>query len=134
MRFVSAGIGVDKVDHADEPDVRLLDRQRLFHRYALSQAQPGMTPDAVEAAVRVSNMHPFAPSLLRQALILGLNNQPEEAEMVLRRLCWTNPPESCAEGRDGWSALQQQYPALTNIPLPPLPPVSTVSKRAPSSR
>ncbi len=122
LRFVTAGIGVDKVNEAPEPDVILLDRQKLFHRFALSPARRGMSAKEVEEARRISDMHPFGPSLLRQALILGLNGRPADAEQALRRICWTNPPKACVEARSAWRELRQQYPELDQVPLPAMPP------------
>ena len=121
LRFVTAGIGVDKVNEAPEPDVKLLDRQRLFHRFALSPAKRGMSATEVEEARRISDMHPFGPSLLRQALILGLNGHPRDAERALHRICWTNPTQACVEARIAWRALRQQYPELDQVPVPAMP-------------
>jgi hypothetical protein len=123
MRFVAAGIGVHKVSEAPAPEVFLLDRPREFHRFALSRARPGMSAEEVDSALWSSRMAPFPPSLLREALILGLglNGHPAEARSALERLCWTNKVKRCIEAQEAWAALQGQYPELRKIPPPKLP-------------
>jgi O-antigen ligase len=118
LRFVAAGIGVDKVAVAPEPDVLLLDRPRQFHRYMLSRPRTGMSEGEIEWVLRISDMHPFASSLFRQAVVLGLNGRASEAQTTLARLCWTQNPARCAEARQGWAATRQQYPALQSIEFP----------------
>ncbi len=118
LRFVGAGIGVDKVAVAPEPEVVLLDRPRQFHRFMLTRPKRGMTPAELAWAVRISNMHPFASSLYRQSVILAINGQADQATTTLKRLCWTQPRSACSSAREGWRTDSEEFPELRSVDFP----------------
>lgn len=118
MRFVAAGIGVDKVSDSPEPNVYLLDRPKEFHRYMIAQPRDGLSDAEILRMLHVSNMHPFASSLFRQALILGINGRIQEAQTTLKRLCWTHHSSRCTEAKVGWIATQQEFPKLSRVEFP----------------
>lgn len=121
LRFVGAGIGVDKVPDAPEPDVILLDRPRQFHRFVLAKPRRGMSAEELDWMMKVSDMHPFASSLYRQAIILAINGRAVQAQATLTRLCWTQNPGVCASAREGWRTDAERYPELQSIPFPTVP-------------
>jgi hypothetical protein len=121
MRFVAAGIGTDRVSQAPEPDVVLLDRPRMLHRYMLTRARQDNDPDYLPWVRSVAMRHPMAPAMLRHALAAGLNDRPKEAQAVLARLCKMHMATLCDQGRASWSQLQTQHAKLRDIPYPGTP-------------
>ena len=119
MRFVMAGIGVDKVPDAPVPDVVLLDSLREFHRYWQTPVKAGASEAELAWARDISLRYAGPPTMLRFALAAGLNGRPQEAADTLARLCKMNLVERCDEGRNSWQKLQEQYPILSVVPLPP---------------
>lgn len=119
LRFVSAGIGIDRVAHAPEPDVVLLDRVRHIHRFILTPARVDPDPAYLPWVRDVAQRHAFPPAMLRHALAAGLNHEPQEAADVLVRLCKMHPVTSCEEGRKSWALLQQRFQELAAIAYPP---------------
>jgi hypothetical protein len=121
MRFVAAGIGTDRVSQAPEPDVVLLDRPKMLHRYMLTRAREDNDPNYLSWMRSVAMRHPMAPAMLRHALAEGLNDRPGEARLVLARLCKMHMAAHCDQGRASWSQLQGQHPKLREIPYPDTP-------------
>ena len=121
LRFVMLGIGVDKVSSAPEPEVALLDRPRLFHRYMLSTAREGLTDQELQAVREIARRHAFPPSLFRLAVVLGINGHADEAARTLALLCQIHPLTRCIEAQDAWRAMQLRYTSLNAIPPPRLP-------------
>lgn len=115
LRFVTLGIGVDRVREAPLPEVRLLDAPREFHRFVLTQARAGMTPEELEWMRRIAERYPYPPALLRLALAQGLNGDPQAASANLERICRMHPLPRCAEGRRSWILLQGRYPELRRV-------------------
>ena len=124
LRFVMARIGIDRVPEAPVPDVVLLDFPREFHRYWLTPAGRGMSPQQLDWMRRVSQRHAIPPAMLRYAMAAGLNGRAQEATDTLARLCKMHPVKRCEEGRDSWRDLQRQYPELGSIAFPTAPPVA----------
>jgi len=119
MRFVMAGIGVDKVPDAPLPDVVLLDSLHEFQRYWQTPVKGGATEAELAWARDITLRYAGPPAMLRFALAAGLNGRPQEAADTLARMCKMNLVERCDEGRDSWLKLQAQYPVLNAVPLPP---------------
>jgi hypothetical protein len=118
VRMVMAGIGVDKVAHAPEPDVLLLDVLRQYHRFLNSPAHSGMSEAEVRWMRAVVHRYPYPPAMLRYAVAAGLNQQHDEASRTLRAICAIHPPLRCAEARESWQAARAQYQTLHPIPVP----------------
>jgi O-antigen ligase len=102
-------------------DTVLLDAPVALQWLMLSRASAGMTAPELERMRQAAHRYPMPPALMRLALAQGLNGQPAEAQLTLRRLCAVHPPTRCNEGRDSWLALQQQYPVLRAVPAPEVP-------------
>jgi hypothetical protein len=133
MRFVAAGIGTDRVSQAPEPDVVLLDRPRMLHRYMLTRAREDNGAGYLPWVRSVAMRHPMAPAMLRHALAAGLNDRPDEAQAVLARLCKMHMAAMCDQGRASWSQLQIQHAKLRAIPYPDTP-VELVVQRTPVTK
>ena len=119
MRFVMAGIGVDKVSTAPVPDVRLLDALREYHRYWLTPVRAGESAAVLDWQRNVTRRYAAPPAMLRYALAAGINGRPDEATQTLARLCKMHAKERYEEGQQSWTQLQKQYPQLLAIDMPP---------------
>lgn len=122
LRFVMAGIGVDKVPTAPEPQVWLLDEPRAFHRYWHTRVHSGMSEEELNAMRNLMMREPKPPAMLRYAWAAGINGRAEEAAVVLGRLCKLHPAFRCDEGRQSWALLAKNYDVLTRIAYPDTPP------------
>lgn len=118
VRLLLARIGVDKVPSVPPPDVRLLDGPREYHRFMITPAHSGMTADELDWMLRVMQRNAYPPAMMRYALAAGLNGRPQEAELMLQRLCHMHAEARCDEARASWSAAQQQFAVLRPIPAP----------------
>jgi len=118
LRFVQARIGLDRVSTAPVPDVVLLDGLREAHRFATSEARPGLATSELDRMHVVAQRNASAPILFRYALAAGLNGRVQDASNTLGILCKTNTSKKCAEGRAEWRRMQQQNPELASIPFP----------------
>lgn len=100
------------------PKVFLLDNQREFLWFRLTEARPGMDENTLNR-LRTLNQR-FAPpaALLRYALAAGLNGRDADAVRNLELICnlWT--VKNCHEGRDAWRQAQKQFPQLRQISFP----------------
>lgn len=117
LRMESARIGATRLE-TPAPQLRLLTQLGAFLQFARTEAAPGMAPEQVEWMRKVSERFGHPPVLFRYALAAGLNGQPEAAKKTLERICRIHPVERCSEAREGWTALQSQYPQLQATPTP----------------
>ena len=83
LRFVVAGIGVDKVATAPEPEVLLLDRPRAQHRYLMSPVRDGMSAGELETLRAVSSRFAYGAVRFRFAQALALNGDPQGARLQM---------------------------------------------------
>lgn len=100
------------------PDLWVLTQLEAFLNFVRQQAEPGMSPEAVQRMRTTVTRYPHPPALLRLALAEGLNGQPEAAARTLRVLCAMHEPVRCREGRSSWQGLQARYPVLAAVPYP----------------
>jgi hypothetical protein len=100
------------------PDVVLLDQQRDFLWFRLTEARAGMSVQDVDRMRRVNERFMPPPAMLRYAVAAGLNGQQSQARRNLQLLCqmWTR--RNCEEGRASWGALQARFPQLRTIDFP----------------
>jgi Virulence factor membrane-bound polymerase, C-terminal/O-Antigen ligase/Protein glycosylation ligase len=118
LRFVSLGIGTDKVSKAPEPDVLLLDRPRNLHRFMLTPARVDPDPAYIEWVRFMTMRHATPSAMLRHAVVEGRNGHPEKAAQVLVRYCKLFVGKGCEQGREMWAQFQTRYPELAAIPYP----------------
>ena len=119
VRFVTAGIGVDKVPVAPVPEVWLLDLPREAHRMMLAEPKTGMSTVELHWMQTVAQRQAIVPFLLRYALAAGLNGEQTQAARTLGMLCKMNLANTCAESRAEWAQLQARFAQLQAISFPP---------------
>lgn len=100
------------------PEVILLDNQRDFVWFRLTEAREGMPAEDVERMRRINQRYMPPAVMLRYALAAGLNGRPADAEENLKLICKMWRPIHCDEGRQSWRELQLRYPRLASIPFP----------------
>ena len=105
-------------DEAKVPAVILLDNQREFIWFRLTEAREGMSQADVERMRRLNLRYMPPPAMLRFALAAGLNGRPDDARRNLALICQMWRPKHCEEGRKSWATLQERFPALTSIEYP----------------
>ena len=100
------------------PEVMLLDNQRDFIWFRLTEAREGMSAEDVARMRRINRRYMPPAVMLRYALAAGLNGDPIDAERNLKLICSMWRPIHCDEGRQSWQQLQLRYPRLASIPFP----------------
>ena len=100
------------------PDVLLLDNQRDFLWFRMTEARVGMSKEDLERMRQVNARFMPPAVLLRYAIAAGLNGEAAQAERNLRLICHMWPKRNCDEGRTNWAALQSKFPALRSIEFP----------------
>ncbi|MFO1249940.1 MAG: Wzy polymerase domain-containing protein [Inhella sp.] len=116
-RLAVMGIGQGP-DRQELERLKLLDGPRDYVKFWSSRAQAQLATEQLEWMKDVVRRNPTPPALLRYALAAGLNGQPKEAELTLKRLCSIQLPQRCEEGREAWLAARKQFPALRNVQWP----------------
>lgn len=110
------------------PNVVLLDNQRDFLWFRMTEARAGMSADDLERMRQVNQRFMPPAVLLRYAIAAGLNDKPAAAERNLRLICHMWPKHNCDEGRTNWAALQSKFPPLRAIGFPAKNGVESVPK------
>jgi len=118
LRFVLAGVGVDKVPYVAPPEVRLLDGPREFHRFWNTPARAAMPAADVDWMRDVVERNPERQAMLRYALAAGLNGRAADAASTLTALCKLRSSRRCSQSRQFWAEAQSLNPQLRNIPFP----------------
>ena len=115
--FKEAGY-VTPGDEPRVPEVILLDNQREFIWFRLTEAREGMPQADVERMRRLNLRYMPPPAMLRYALAAGLNGRPDDARRNLQLICQMWRPKHCEEGRKSWATLQERFPKLLQIEYP----------------
>ena len=103
------------------PDIHLLDWQREYVRFNLTEPRAGMSAEELAWMRALAARYPSPGALSRLARASALNGQPAEAERALRLLCHTSPEKHCNASRQMWDELARTQPALAAVPFPPTP-------------
>ncbi|WP_136663126.1 PglL family O-oligosaccharyltransferase [Pseudomonas leptonychotis] len=111
MRFESARIGFLKADQP-APDVLLLTEVREFLRFARTDPAENMSKEQLQWMREVAHRPAYAPSLLRYALSLGLNGEPELASKQLQLLRELHGPVAYENSLSYLRALEPEHPQL----------------------
>jgi hypothetical protein len=117
LRLQQFGIGAG-APPVPPPQVLLLDAPRELHRLMAARARAGMGAEELDQLRRAVSRYPFPPAMLRLAVAVGLNGAPDEAALILRRLCAMHPSKRCAEARESWRVAGETYPELRAVPAP----------------
>lgn len=117
LRLESARIGVAAIV-TPAADLFVLTQLEAFLQFARIEAKPNMPPEQLDWMRKVALRFGYPPVLFRYALAAGLNGHPDAAQQTLARICGIHPAQRCNEARQGWEALQVQYPPLTRVKFP----------------
>lgn len=120
MRFATARIG-PVPENVEIPHSHLFPELTEFIRFARTEATENMTQEELDWMRRVAHNKAFPPALFRYALALGLNHQPEAAELELRRLRSLHGAKHYEEARVAWQGLAEKYPQLAVVEFLPEP-------------
>jgi hypothetical protein len=99
-------------------NVILLDNQRDFLWFRMTEARAGMSKEDLERMRQVNERFMPPAALLRYAIAAGLNGEPAQARRNLKLICHMWPQRNCDEGRTNWALLQAKFPALRSIDFP----------------
>ena len=102
------------------PNVILLDNQRDFLWFRMTEARAGMSKEELERMRQVNARFMPPAVLLRYAIAAGLNGEAAQAERNLRLVCHMWPVRNCDEGRDELGSTSGEVPgtALHRVPCP----------------
>jgi hypothetical protein len=100
------------------PSVIVLDNQRDFLWFRMTEARAGMSKEDLERMRQVNERFMPPAALLRYAIAAGLNGEPAQAQRNLRLICHMWPQRNCDEGRTNWALLQSKFAALRSIDFP----------------
>lgn len=120
FRFVTARVGLDKVNSVPRPDVRLLDGQLAFFDFAQTTPRAGMSDSELAWMKKVVDREPHSSLLFRYASALALNGRQQEATAVLGRLCRMTTATRCIAAGNEWREMQVLQPAMAAV-VPPTP-------------
>jgi O-antigen ligase len=98
------------------PAVVLLDQLKGFHAFAATPLQTGLGAAELADAKTAMLRQPYAPSIERFALLVGINGDRASASDALLRLCKFEPTLSCEESQRAWGLWHQRWPQLPPWP------------------
>lgn len=116
LRFEWAGINVP--GPKGPPDVLLLTQLRDIITYARFEPGRGMSPESLQWMRTVVSLYPSAGSIHKLAAALAWNQQPEEAQVWLRRMCRVGPVLECEAVRRAWTRQALTDPQIRAVPWP----------------
>jgi hypothetical protein len=107
-----------------EPVPRLLVLRYFgeFLEFARTPARPGMSAQEIRTMQKIALRYPLAGNLLRYAAALALNDQPEQAQQNLARICRMSPSSACVESRAAWVASGITQPKIAGVTWPTTTP------------
>lgn len=114
MRFEEAHIGFLKAEHP-APNVILLTQIREFLRFARTEPAENMSDSQLELVRKVAYSPPYAPSLVRYAVSLGLNGEEKKAFEQLQLLRSLHGEIAYKNSMSYLMQLQSTYPQLGKV-------------------
>ncbi len=118
LRFEHARIGIDKPRHELSRPV-LLTQVGAYTRFARSPERDGMSDAELRAMADVVRRYPSGANMVRFAAALALNERPEDATQVLRRVCKLESVFACEGMKTLWRGLGARLPAISRLAWPP---------------
>lgn len=116
LRFEKARIHTDQPGSA--PDVWVLTHLRDLIVYSRMEARANLPADELNWMRNVTKSYPSPVNVREMAMTLALNNQRDEAQQWLRRLCKTYPKEHCRGTKVFWAKQALKEPAIAAVPWP----------------
>lgn len=116
LRFEWARI---KTPPAEIPDVLLLTQWPDFVRFVKMVPAKGLGEAELESLRRTAALNPGAATLQKLAVVLAINDRPQEAALWLRRMCATATRSQCELVRKAWVIDATKIPELAAVRWPP---------------
>ncbi|MCG2576650.1 Wzy polymerase domain-containing protein [Dechloromonas sp. XY25] len=111
LRMISAGFAPnERVDEIQ--DIRLLTQWKGFFKFGKSTATPNMSADELNGMEKIAHRFPFPPALFRYSIALLLNDQPDKADIELKRLRNMHGHERYLEALDALAVMRPQFPQV----------------------
>lgn len=107
-----------KVAHISAPDVLILTQWRDFIEVSRLEPSGGMKSEQIDQMRRIAYFFAGPFLIHKLATALALNNQGDEAEQWLKRLCKSSPVKDCTEAQHMWSRQSLKHPEIAAIPWP----------------
>jgi O-antigen ligase len=103
---------------ASPPDVLLLTQWRDCIRYARFEPRAGLDPQTLEWMRHVTGMFPNVVFMNKLAMALAMNQQADEAQLWLKRMCKVVPEAACLAAKAAWNRQGLSHPEIAAIPWP----------------
>jgi hypothetical protein len=116
LRFERAHIGT--LPPAAPPDVLLLTQFREELRLARFEPTAGLSEADVEWIRNLAKANPRPGELFKLATALALNQRPDEAQLVLKKMCKILSDEMCAMAGRVWAEQSAKESQIAAIPWP----------------
>lgn len=116
LRFEWARIKTKTIGQT--PDVLLLTQWREFVRLARFEPVSGMSAGDMEWLRKVTSTYPSAGFLQKYAATLAMNQQPDEAQLWLKRVCKIVSESQCAAVKAAWANQSLSNPLIAAVPWP----------------
>jgi O-antigen ligase len=116
LRFERARIGT--LPPLSPPDVVLLTQFREGLRYARFEPRPGLSDANLQWMRNVVKANPGPGEMYKLATALALNQRPDEAQLVLSKMCKIVPNEKCAIAGRAWAEQSLKEPQIAATPWP----------------
>jgi hypothetical protein len=114
---------IDSYHSRKPPNVIALTQWRDYIIFARIEPSENMTPSEIDWMRNLVTTMPSAYAMYRLAMVLVLNDQPEEARQWLKRVCLTSPQEQCEVIKIEWEKQSTLNAKLVLVTWP-----STVEK------
>lgn len=103
----------------EAPQVLLLTDQREIQRFMKFEPTDRASSAEIQWARDVTVAWPSARSFMTLAILLGINQNPEEAHEWLVKMCRIIPADQCASAPSRWAHAVQLHPQLAAVGWPP---------------
>ncbi|WP_185878813.1 PglL family O-oligosaccharyltransferase [Variovorax sp. MHTC-1] len=104
---------------AEPPDVLLLTDLREAQRFMKYEPVAGVSPAEIQWARDATVVWPSSRSFMTLAVLLGLNQHPDEARDWLIKMCRIVPPDQCESAPARWAQARRFHPQLAAVEWPP---------------
>ena len=105
LRFEGARIG--NLTIGKTPKVILLNQLSELVRFARFEAKAGMTANQIYDAEKITSIYPSLSNLFKVAQIKVLNDNPQGAELYLRKACALLGEKGCAQTKSSWAGFRR---------------------------
>ncbi len=118
LRFEQARIGLGKNPVGKPPDVLVLTEFREWIRLARFEVRAGMSHEELDWMSSVTRAYPSATAVYRLAVALALNDQPDEALILLKKICKITHDVQCRKIQQAWQHESTRDPRRAAVKWP----------------